>query len=86
MERGRIGEGRGVLTNGDGGDALLLLSAMVAGAQRPSPPLVDGGDGGRCVIPSPSSPRRRPAPPCAVAPACCEVDDGAGAVLGFGVC
>jgi hypothetical protein len=65
MERGRE---RG-LTNSDGGDALLLLSATVAGAQRPPPPLGDGGDGGRWVTPSPSSPRRRCAPPCTAAPA-----------------
>ena len=51
-ERGKEegdGEGKGVLTNGDGG--VLLLSVMVAGAQGPPPPLGDGGDGGRCVTP-----------------------------------
>nr|XP_051190395.1 flagellar radial spoke protein 2-like [Lolium perenne] len=51
-ERGKEegdGEGKGVLTNGDGG--VLLLSVMVAGVQGPPPPLGDGGDGGRRVTP-----------------------------------
>jgi hypothetical protein len=54
--RGRkMGREREGLTNGDGGDALLIFSATVADAQRPPPPLGGGGDGSRHVTSVPSS-------------------------------